>query len=222
MAIIYFEAISADLSVDLSVSVGECERKHPILSFRVRLFQRESIMLSSDEKFENLVGRVTVLPDVGDSQENQNAFGALQYFAAHDDYIDPFPPSFIIQTTISANQFDKLLSAAKLGRIPSEISVDIEGMEYDWQPDGSGKKWDNKTSPRLPVNSIRFSVPLVPYAEEDGSERRTSENSMPATRLQVDQLIQHLDSHSSEFAKTLKHVFWAIVILGGLLVFSRW
>jgi hypothetical protein len=218
MAIIEFEAISADLSV----SVGEFEKKHPILSFRVQLIQGESMKLSSDEKFEDLDGRVTVFPDIGELQENQNAFGTLHYFAAHDDDFHPFPPSFIIQATIPASQFDELLSAAKLGRIPSEISVDIEGMEHDWQPDGSGKKWDNKASPRLPVNSVRFSVPLTPYAEEDGSERRPSENSMPAIRLQADQLMQRLDSHSSEISKTLKHVFWAVVILGGLLVFSRW
>ena len=218
MAIIDFEAISADLSV----SVGEFERKHPILSFRVQLVQGESIKLSSDEKFEALDGRVTVFPDVGESQENQNTFGTLHYFAARDDDFHPFPPSFIVQTTIPASQFDELLSAAKFGRIPSEISADIEGMEYDWQPDGSGKKWDNKASPRLPVNSVRFNVPLLPYTEDDGSGRRPSEKVMPATVLQVNQLMQRLDSHSSEITKTLKHVFWAVVILGGLLIFSRW
>lgn len=218
MAIIDFEAISADLSV----SVDEFERKHPILSFRVQLAQRESIKLSSDEKFENLDGRVTVFPDVGETQEDQNAFGTLHYFAARDDDFYPFPPSFIVQTTIPQGQFDELLSAAKFGRVPSKISVDIEGMEHDWQPDGSGKKWDNKASPRLPVNSVRFSVPLIPYTDEDGSERRRSENAMPATVLQVDQLMQRLDNHTGEITKTLRHVFWAIVILGGLALFSRW
>lgn len=220
MAIIEFEAVSADLSV----SVGELEKKHPILSFRVQLIQGESLKLSSDEKVEDLDGRVTVFPDVGESQENQDAFGTMHYFAARNDDFHPFPPRFIIQTTISANQFDEMLSAAKLGRIPSSIFVDIEGLEYDcdWLPDSRATKWDNKTSPRLPVNSVRFRVPLVPLAEEVGAERRPSENSMPATRLQVDQLMQHLDSHSSDIAKTLKLVFWAVVILGGLLVFSRW
>jgi hypothetical protein len=188
----------------------------------MHLVQGESIKLSSDEKFEDLDGRLMVFPDVGESHENPNGFGTLHYLAARDDDFHPFPPRFIVQTPIPAGHFDELLSAAKFGRIPSKISVDIEGMEYDWQPDGSGKKWDNKASPRLPVNSVLFDVPLIPRTEEDGSERRLSENVMPATVLQVDQLLQRLDSHSSEIVKTLTQVFWAVVILGSLLVFSRW
>jgi hypothetical protein len=214
MAIIEFEAISANLFA----SVGDFKEKYPVLSFRVRLAQGESMNLTSGEMFGELDGQVTVFPETTEAQEQLSGFGTLRYFAAIDDDFHSYPPNFIIQAALHMRQFEQLLSAAKLGRIPSEISVDVEGMEYDWRPDGSGKKWDNKASPRLPVNSVRFSVPLVCISDDDSSERHVSESAMPATRLQMDQLMQRLDSHS----KTLRHIFWAVVVLGGLMILAKW
>jgi hypothetical protein len=115
--------------------------------------------------------------------------------------------------------FDDLFSVTKLGRIPTEIFVDIEGMEIEWL---GRKKWDNKAFPRLSVNSVQFGVPLVPCFEKEGAKRRPSENELPATRLQVDQLMQRLDSRWSEIEKILKYLFLMVVIVFGLLFFPRW
>lgn len=218
MAIVNFEAFSAELFA----SMGEFEKKSPGLSFGVRLAQRESIKLASGEKFEDLDGRVTVLPDTEAPGEDQKGFGTLHHFAACDDDFDPFPPSFIVQTVLPKHQFNELLSAAKLGRVPSVISVDIEGMEYDWQPDGSGKKWDNKTSPKLDVKSVRFNVPLASLSQDTDAEPRLCDNAMPPTRLQFEQLSQGIDRQGIEISKALKALLWAIIILGGVVVLLRW
>jgi hypothetical protein len=56
-----------------------------------------------------------------------------------------------VEVRVPKQQFEELLSASKHGRISSEISVDVEGLEYDWRPDGRGKKWQNKSSGPLLV-----------------------------------------------------------------------
>ena len=214
MSIIDFEPVGAELFG----GVGEFEKGYPGLSFKIQLAQGESLTLSSGEKSSELDGRVTVFPGTEEAEK-----GTLSYFPARNDEFYAFPPQFIVQTALPLNQFNELLSAAKLGRMPSTISVEIEGMDYDWQPDGSGKKWDNKALPRLAVSSMRFSVPLVvSHADDDSAQRGVTENGMPATRQQLDQLMDRLDKVSSETNKALKKILWALVIVGGFIVFAKW
>lgn len=215
MAIIDFEAISADLSI----GIGETEGSY--LSFRVRLSGNESVTLSTGESFDDLNGRVTVKPDRGEQREQEKQVGSVHYLEAFDDDIHPQPASYIVQATLPPNRFIELLSAAQFGRVPSEISVSIEGMEYDWQPDGSGKKWDNKNSPYLPVSSVNFLVPLLPFKQGEQTEMSHAEQLLPATRQQAEKIIESLDRRIAGVDEKLKQIIWAIVVLGGLLVYLK-
>lgn len=64
-------------------------------------------------------------------------------------------------------------------------------MEYDWQPDGSGKNWDNKTASRLPVTSARFTFPLAAASNDDPDDEANAA-SLPPTRTQLSQLSERM------------------------------
>lgn len=212
MASLEFEAIGADLSI----LIGEFGGGN--LSFRVKLSEGETVSLSSGDSLENLEGRVTIKPNSGEAKEKENGIGSIWYFTASDDGLSRYPASYIVEAMLPPDQFIELVSAAQIGRIPSVIQVSAEGMSYDWQPDGSGKKWDNKESNVLPVTSINFIVPLVSSDQGELLEARLSDQLLPATRLQVGELAERLNSQITEIDKTLKYIFWAIIVLGGLLV----
>ena len=52
-----------------------------------------------------------------------------------------------------------LIDFARHGHYPRDTTIDVEGVEYDWQPDGRGKKWDTAAVSQVSIMSISFSVP---------------------------------------------------------------
>jgi hypothetical protein len=80
--------------------------------------------------------------------------------------------------------------------MPSEISLEIEGMHYDWQPDGSGKKWDNRNNPHVKINSVRLLVPLSAIDVQPGIDVEPFAPNRSPTRVQIQELtstLQHLE-----------------------------
>jgi len=73
------------------------------------------------------------------------------------------PEGYAIKVLLPYDQFRDLLTAAQLGNVPSEITVHERGMKL---LDSEEREWDNKSSPRLYVASIDFSVPLAGYGKQ--------------------------------------------------------
>jgi hypothetical protein len=52
-------------------------------------------------------------------------------------------------------------------------------LEYSWEPDGSGQKWDNEKNPSIPIENVSFNIDLhnnadnapLSIAVPDGSDR---------------------------------------------------
>jgi hypothetical protein len=82
---------------------------------------------------------------------------------------------------------------SRCGRLPSEISISVAGMTFDWQPDGSGKVWDNKTSPQLQITAISFITPLIGGDPHDFLDERTEEDTILPTRAQVNELLASIN-----------------------------
>jgi hypothetical protein len=223
MAIITFEAISAALFG------GAGEYATPGLSYRVRLGREQSITLTTDEKFAELDGSITLYPDDTEAafKAEEKAIGVFGYFAAQSDFEYSFPANYLVQVTVPRAHFDQLVAAARYGRIPSDLSVDVEGMSYDWQPDGSGKKWDNKATDHLSVSSFKYTLPFfVPETTDQHETPLPSEEAMPPTRAQIraqfDQLVQRIDRQTTAIQSGIRSLFWAVVIVGVVFVWLRW
>jgi hypothetical protein len=112
-------------------------------------------------------------------------------------------------------RFEALLTAVNKGRLPSQISITTEGMSYDWQPDGSGKIWDNKNTPRIPIKSMDFIVPLVGRDPLDFLDDRNEEEGMPPSRAQLNQVISGL-------TQLRQSMSWLLILLGLLLAILVW
>lgn len=216
MAIVKFVATSAELGT----GVGELfEKSRPYISYRVRLDSNESIMLSSGENFGDLDDRVTVHSYV-DSSSGKSNVGQVFYFPASADRFDSISASYIVDVRMPTAQMDELLAAARAGRMPSMISVEIDAMEYDWQPDGSGKKWDNKNARKLDVGSVLFTIPLAALDPGNVSSDGSVVENMPPTRAQVGQLSERVERLARE-TKTAVRVLVLTALIVGVLVLLR-
>ncbi len=218
MAQATFEATSAALLG----SAGAHERASPGLSYDVRLGRGESISLTTSENFADLQGHLRLYPDTDPRRGQDKATGFIAYLEARSAVHDSCPPSYLIQIWVPDVYFDELVSAARHGRIPSNMHVDIEGMDYDWQPDGSGKKWDNKESQHLKVTSFDFTLPLFLPPSTDEYQRSPSEEGMSPTRAQFDHLVQRIDRQTAETNERLTGLFWLAIIVGLVILWFRW
>ncbi|MET3780158.1 hypothetical protein ABIC32_000788 [Brevundimonas sp. 1080] len=71
------------------------------------------------------------------------------------------PPAILSDAHIPADAFDRIFGLVQAGHMPSTLTVEIESLDYDWRPDGSGKVWDNRVNPIVPVTDLNFDVPVV-------------------------------------------------------------
>jgi hypothetical protein len=205
VSVLHFEAIGADLFA----RVGEYGMSNPGLTYKVRPGLGQTVELATEEKFRDLPGSVTVLPDTERPQEEQAKTGALHYFEhVSGEIIEP--AQYNIRVYLPQAQFDQLLSAAQRGRLPSEISVYVLGMNsIPWVPDTSSFEWNNKSSPRLPLGSVQFHVPLI------------AESSTASSHAHVDELSQRIDRIGMEIKGSLKPLLYVILLLGVLILILK-
>lgn len=157
--ILNFLAKSADLYIGVRVPFP-C----PVgLTFRVQLILAE-IELATKDDFNDLDGRITILPEVEGAEDTRDGIGMMNFVEAVKTDYHNSPASWIADARIPKSQFDELLASVRAGQIPSNISIYVDGrevgLEFGWDPDGSEKKWDNRTYPKLKVAAVSFQIPL--------------------------------------------------------------
>jgi hypothetical protein len=216
MAKATFEATSAEFLG----SAGALERASPGLSYDVRLARGESIKLTTGESFAELQGHLRLYPDTDPRRAEDKPTGFIAYVEAQGDVDDS--PSYLIQVWLPTVYFDELVSAARHGRIPSKMNIEVEGMSNDWRADGRGKKWDNKATQHLKVTSFDFTLPLFLPVSTDETQRSPSEEGMSPTRAQFDQLVERIDRRTAQTNERLTVVFWLAIIIGLCFVWFRW
>lgn len=78
--------------------------------------------------------------------------GQMRYFER--------PSAILSDAHIPSEAFDRILALVQAGRVPNSLTVEVENLDYDWRPDGSGKVWDNLANAAVPVRNISFDVPI--------------------------------------------------------------
>jgi hypothetical protein len=222
--IISFEATDANLYL--------YPDEQPRLSYRVQLARirphrasRESIQLSTEEKFEDVNSYINVFTETAElkSKDDRKCIGHITYVPAFDDRYGPdsTPACCDARLFVPKITFDELLATARLGRLPSSIWIEVEGMEYDWQPDGSGKKWDNKAFPELNIISINFSLPLIAQVTNNNIDQHPFDQVLPPTRSQFNDLSEKLDRIAIETRRGLRTLIWVVLLVGAIFLFLR-
>lgn len=165
--ILNFLAKSAELYIGVRVpfpcAVG--------LIFRVQLLLPE-IELETKDDFNEIAGCITVLPEAESVEDAHDGIGMMSFVESSNNDHHKSPASWISDARIPKSQFDELLTSVRAGKIPSNISIYVDGREvgltFGWEPDGSEIRWDNRKYPKLKVAAVSFKIPLYQSHISDG------------------------------------------------------
>lgn len=204
----------------LLVNVEKGEEARLVLLGQTRLKHRESVKLATEEDFDKLDGVLRLVEQEGEEpiNENENPIGWLYYTPEIDGVDFHHKAAYTVDVKLPRPRFEALLTAVNQGRLPSEISITTEGMSYDWQPDGSGKIWDNMSTPQVPIKAMFFIVPLVGPDPLDFLDNRNAEDTMPPSRAQLNQVISDL----AQLRRKLESMTWLLILLAFFLAAIIW
>jgi hypothetical protein len=97
---------------------------------------------------ESISATLSVLPANADKDYDHSA---MRYYKATVDDLDGHPSSIHFSCYLPPGDFADLLADIRLGITPSSVTVEVDenavdptaALTYGWEPDGSGKKWNN-------------------------------------------------------------------------------
>lgn len=193
------------------------------LEFHVRPTEETEIQLMSGEDLVDLKGYLSIHSDADDSTETKSSrkelemLGALRYHEGNEYS----PHWYAIEVVLPEGQFNALYDAVTRGCIPSYATVTRKRWRDMKLSVSDVLVWDSKVTPVVVVDSADFTVPLMVPLNADSDGQHPLANAMPATRLQIDRLGQQLDSYKNEIVKMLTRIFWAVVVVGGLIVLVK-
>ena len=161
------------LCLDVGVDKDD-DRERMVLKGEVRQKPWEfSVKLSTEEDFESLKGNLKLVDARSKTASEDGCIGWLEYGDG----------SYTVEVEIPTRRFDALLAAVSQQRLPSEIFIDVKGLLREGVRD---LKWDNKSSPEIPILSISFSLPLSPtHAQFDTLLARVDRMTLNSNRIVV-------------------------------------
>jgi hypothetical protein len=145
----------------------------PVLVWQVRPARGERTRLATGGELRDVDGRIRLLMDPPPYDE-KNARGS---FGWHEDR------GYQVTLHLSRDAFVAVLENVRARAIPS-LSLFVPeggGLKMGWEPDGSGKEWDNRAHPSLDIGWWRFEIALSP--SEDATEEKPA--AAPVTHGQV-------------------------------------
>jgi hypothetical protein len=180
-------------SMDLTaIAPSDKPARGPSLSFSVEIDDRDHLDLETGEIFEapryakirghqdKLINATLCVRQALSADDFK--YNRLQYFEAvrGDDYgNDPF---IYFDFWLHPHDFSELMRHVQGGLVPSTVQIHLEfnkssPIQFDWEPDGSGLKWDNKSTDnrRVPIESVSFHYELLKATETGEGSAQLSE-----------------------------------------------
>lgn len=236
MAGITLDVVSAKLTSGFGSEHGIDRDGAWIIATGVKLAWRERLELGTGEKPSEMNWRLSFRETNDDliewakertkgieghlGEDKEGLTGILQYNPAWVDR-DGFggtDASLSFDIFTPAHVLALLLRFAEQGRYPTEINVEVRGLDYGHAPDGSEKKWLNNAEQKmLPIISVSYELPLLEVPEPDYADDETKAKREPRTPVGIDlaPLLREL----------LKMQKWALLLLGaiaGAVVLKGW
>jgi hypothetical protein len=166
-----------------------------------------ALELSTGENIEDINKTVQIISS--QTTEPTEDIGNLLYFERNDKTMYRTPSSIAVSIILPRQKFAELINAARQGKLPSKIEVDVREIETH-ASDSSPKRWDNKNIKQMPVRKYAFTMPLITADKISESDRLKTLTEMPANREQLDKLI----ARTLDLYILLKIIFWTILIVG--------
>lgn len=196
------------------------------LTFKVTVVPGERVTVKGEpEPLESLEGTVSVR--AGPLDPDRELCGQLSYFPAQPDDIDYRPASYAADVVVTTQQFMELLQCASQGILPSLISLDVSGLQYGWEPDGSGKVWDSVVGNERhkDVKEVTFSFPLgwTPNAPRQDEDEHPPPVPMTVAHLSIHsrQMVGELSKVTEAVQKGTRWIIWTLVAVGIVFLFIK-
>lgn len=105
--------------------------------------------------------------------ERHNAVGQLDYLSEIDSEVDDdgFPESCAAWAILDGDTFNLIRDMALAGKLPVVFRLHVRGIEYGWEPDGSGKVWDIKTHPNTVITEVEVITHFVRPSEGKAEDK---------------------------------------------------
>lgn len=90
----------------------------------------------------------------------QDAIGFLKYWPGYQSADDHPPEACHVSFALKPEIFSTLLSSLQKGYLPKTVHIEVKGLEWGQEPDGSGVMWNVEAANALPIVEAKFFVPL--------------------------------------------------------------
>lgn len=130
--------------------------------------------------------------------------GTLSYWEGSKDNLFGSHPTYNVELWVSNEQLRRIQQTMADGLPLRGVNVEVSGLQYGWEPDGSGKKWDNAKDKTLQIEGYRlfFGTTLVELTDiEPDAPEPTVETGMK-TLVAV-----------RDLQKTVHYIFYALLAL---------
>ena len=196
--------------VKLYFGVGESMygSNGPRLIYSLKLPIGERLHLSSGEDTREMPITLALTREASSSPQ---AIGALYYMERYDDDVHPHAAHLLAEIALPDQNFDDLLALARLGRFPSKLNMDVQGLTYGWAPDGSDAEWNvaDKSKHKVIVTHIDFSLPLGGAAIDEAAEESGKTIEQPLSR----DMFENLHAHLSSIASSTRWILFGLVVV---------
>ncbi|MDX3885399.1 MAG: hypothetical protein QHC65_13320 [Sphingomonas sp.] len=171
------------------------------LSFKSQLANawHQRVELTTEEKFVDLDGTVAFQDADTTEAYHGHQKGSLTYWKGHDDIIQGTPPSYLVNIRLPGADLARLTQTVVDGMPLQSVNIEVP-IEYGWEPDGSGKKWDNTANPAVEIESYHlfFDQPEEEEIVPDPPEETIDPHAKILTEVRA-------------IARTSRHVLYAFI-----------
>lgn len=91
----------------------------------------------------------------------EESIGQLSYLPKIESDFDDSNEACHAIINLDEENFSFLLSYMQSGRLPDSISIQVDKLEYGWDPDGKIKVWDVDSNPHVQVFEINIRMPVI-------------------------------------------------------------
>lgn len=173
------------------------------------------------DKANNEIGRapweVQVIPEdrIAKHAKDLGAIGICSYHERVDHPEYGSPAAFSAHVGLPRETITDLLSAWNAGKTISSITLEIDDLDYGWEPDGSGKVWDTEVKHK----TVRNARVLIKDAQTTGDddEDEVIETPVPDTPTRRD--LQQLGDQLKSIEKAAHYILAAVVFAAFVLAF---
>ncbi|MFT3754985.1 MAG: hypothetical protein QM769_03420 [Pseudoxanthomonas sp.] len=172
---VFIDVEPVSCSMMLTRSLDPKEKLPDSLSIQLRLDRGVELRTPDNRSLNSAKWGITFYENGSSSELTRlhNAVGQINYreeFKSEHYDIDDFPETCHAWANLDTPTFALLREMALAGKLPQAFRLEALGIEYGWEPDGSGKVWDVKAHKNVVISKIEFISDLVKPPEADQSE----------------------------------------------------